>query len=166
MKSISFKIVALATVLITSSCEKNNVKDEMTDHSMMSETAKISKKKWGLCCVWNGVDKCVKPKVNCFAEVIITGLQAYNDLISASNGTSESTSQYFNSDAWRNIFPDLDVDEGEYSDNIKYLNKLQSGNYALIYQTEGDITYFFAGDPDNLTFDNFEFVLQVNTSEL
>lgn len=47
MKSISFKIVALATVLITSSCEKNNVKDEMTDHSMMSETAKISKKEMG-----------------------------------------------------------------------------------------------------------------------
>lgn len=166
MKSINLIVGAIITLFVVASCEKQNLPTENGGTSSILETAKTPTKKWGLCCVWNGVDRCVKPKVNCFDEVIINARQAYNNLLGAADGNAHSTYMFFNSDNWKEVFPNFDVDEGEYADNIKYLKKLQSGNYALIYTTKGNITYFFAGTPDNLTFDNFEFVLQVNTSEL
>lgn len=166
MKSINYLVGAITTLFVVATCEKSNLPTENGGTSSFLETAKTSTKKWRLCCVWNGVDKCVKPKVNCFDEVIINGNQSFNELVTASDGTASSASTFFNSNKWQVIFPDFDVDEGEYADNINYLKKLQSGNYALIYDTKGDITYFFAGTPDSLTFDNFEFVIQVNTSEL
>ncbi len=112
---------------------------------------------------------CSSPKSNCFDDVVISRIADYNEIVTAANGNRQDAANYFNSSSWKNVFPDLDADEGVNAENINYLNKLKSGNYDLIKYTDSSTpnnVHFLAGDAATVTTSNAEFDLQVDISGL
>lgn len=141
------------------SCEKHSEIPPPQKPKMLSKTTN-----WGICCVWNGVDDCVPPKVNCFEEIVITPndeilAQAIDDLDDAILQGANAIKEFFDSGSWGTIWPDLDADEGENASNIDYLEKLQSGNYTMKKITETPFYYYLSGEGTTWSNSEAEFVL-------
>ncbi len=97
-------IVSTSAILLIAACSKKNATPvnstdlEKTAITNPYANAKQNPSGWGICCVWNGVDKCVSPKVNCFDEVIIKGValeSAFRNFNSAVGLGSKAISAFF-----------------------------------------------------------------------
>lgn len=165
MKKLVILIIVIGVISVISACTK-----EEQSNSAGINSSSLKQSSWGICCTFYvGPGACSSPKTNCFDEVVISRIEDYNELVDAANGGKQEVADYFNSESWKNIFPDLDADEGENSANIDYLRKLQSGDYDLVIYVHGDTpdkVNFLAGDDDEVTENNAEFDLQVDISEL
>lgn len=117
---------------------------------------------WGICCVWNGVDDCVKPAVNCFEPVIITPkyterAKAKHNFDSLITLGPKGVANFFYSDDAKKLFPDLTCvcDKNPF---IEYLNKLTSGNYYITTTQKGNKFYYLV-KPNGTN--NVDFVLVI-----
>jgi hypothetical protein len=143
MKKVVLSIVATAVVFVA--CEKRNPavsnpassSASNVDSETSTSSANAKQSAWGICCVWNGVDACVSPAVNCFDEVVVTpkfsALKTAKDNldIAAASRSSAQVAAYFQSKDATVLFPDLSS-----AANKSYLADLQSGNYFLV-QVDG-----------------------------
>lgn len=140
-------VLSVATLAIFG-CNKKNMSSEITQTT--SSTGITSNLKqtgtWGICCVWNGVDDCVKPAVNCFDPIIITPKAselraAKSKLDSSITKGSKVISEFFMSDDAKKLFPDLTCvcDKNTF---LEYYNKLVSGNYYIDLNQKGNKFYY------------------------
>lgn len=151
MRKITFNLGIIGALLVTYSCQKKSIIHENAEdlsNSTSSNSTITSKQKpgWGICCVWNGVDACVSPAVNCFDEVVVKpkytevakALQNFDSAIS--NGPKEIASFFLSNDA-KILFPDLICfcDSNPFNE---YVSKLTSGNYYITTTQKGNKFYY------------------------
>jgi len=150
MKKVVVIASFLAGLLSINSCSKKNDASApipSSNNSINKDLSISSKQKsWGICCVWNGVDRCVPPAVNCFDEVVVKPkytevVKALKHFDDAVNGSSTDVASFFVSDDAKILFPDLVCfcDNNEFKD---YLNKLISGNYYITKTQQGNKFYY------------------------
>jgi hypothetical protein len=163
MKTLNLLAVCSLVLFSFSACEKEDLSKSITPPNSTTtlaeaapEQTKAASPAWGVCCVYNGVDGCTSPKVNCFDDVEIgpkTAAPFTNFEIALANGNVQG---WFNSADRLALFPSL---------RGRYLGALLSGNMTLVEVATSRVDKKFykavnAGQGDNQNTGN-EFILQV-----
>jgi len=107
---------------------------------------------------------CLPPAVECFDDVVATGLGTYVDEFEdAIAGGASEIATFFTTGNYEQLFPDFDE-----AANIDYLEKLQSGNYyividarSIIITTQTQTTFYKVYESGTTT---LEFVLQLSAN--
>lgn len=158
-------LIVISTGILFSNCNKKEIGQVNSNNSIGTTTNAESLKQkasWGICCVWNGVDNCVKPAVNCFDEIIVKPkytdvAKALSNFDIAVNNGADAIASFFTSNDAQVLFPDLTCicDKNPY---VSYLNKLISGKYYISRMERGN-KFFYLVKPNGTN--NVDFVLTI-----
>jgi hypothetical protein len=171
MKKYIFYIPFFLCFLIIVSCKKEEISSSPQTNATKKQTFSVRKESnWGLHRTYYvGPGACSSPASDCWDDVPIKA-PPYVVIKDVADGDEADVAAYFNSEDWKDVFPDLDTDEGENAQNITYLEALQSGEYEMSYgeDTYSNMAYFYCGKADEtpISKENFEFVFAVDISDL
>jgi len=115
---------------------------------------------WGLHKVWNGVDDCPPPAVNCYDDIIVKPPNNYVTDLNNKVDSGRISTFFADGGDWQYLFPDL----GTGSINQAYLHKLSSGHYSITKVTSSNRIFYLAGETGTFNPSNPEFVLVISTS--
>lgn len=164
--------LVISASLLTMSCSKVETKsvNQKTTTPTTQNSSTVSKSNhqkcassWGLNWVWDDETlQCVLAPLDCYDVIVVkpSKLQILTIFENAVNGNANDIKIFFTTQDWASLFPDL-----AGTDNLA---KLQSGNYDMIMRSDASniISYYAAGSKLPLTFENEEFVFQIDKSQL